>query len=91
MSNEEMKKELERLRAEVAALSASRAKEAAQAQEDKTTPEESPSSQATVDAKEVKSQMDELLELLETEVRDLPTITCLLVFSLGIVMGRFMR
>jgi hypothetical protein len=37
------------------------------------------------------SQLDELLELLEAEIKDLPTITCLIVFSLGILMGRFLR
>ena len=94
MSNEEMQRELERLRAEVAALSASRAREAEKTQQDEaaTAREESPGSTAEpVGANEMKSQIDELIKLLETEVRDLPTITCLLVFSLGILMGRFMR
>jgi creatinine amidohydrolase/Fe(II)-dependent formamide hydrolase-like protein len=40
---------------------------------------------------EVKSQLDELAALLEHEIRDLPTITCLTVFSLGILMGRLLR
>jgi hypothetical protein len=53
---------------------------------------ESPASEkAPKGAKEMKSQVDELVKLLETEVRDLPAVTCLLVFSLGILMGRFMR
>jgi len=40
---------------------------------------------------EVKSQLHELAELLENEIRDLPTITCLAVFSVGILMGRLLR
>jgi hypothetical protein len=38
-----------------------------------------------------KSQLEELAELLQTEIKDLPTVTCLAVFSLGILMGRLMR
>ena len=31
------------------------------------------------------------MELLEREMRELPTITCLAVFALGILMGRHLR
>jgi len=94
MSNEEMQQELERLRAEVAALSATRARVAEKTQQDETpaaSEESAASAQEPHGAKEMKSQVDELVKLLETEVRDLPAVTCLLVFSLGILMGRFMR
>jgi hypothetical protein len=40
---------------------------------------------------DVKGQLEELATLLEHEIRDLPTITCLAVFSLGILMGRLLR
>ena len=40
---------------------------------------------------EQKTQLEELGELLHAEIRDLPTITTLAVFSLGILMGRLLR
>ena len=39
----------------------------------------------------MRSQLHELTELLEAEIRDLPTITCLAVFTAGILLGRFLR
>lgn len=59
-----------------------------------STPSESANAKpADADAgeEEFKSQLDELAALLEHEIRDLPTITCLAVFSLGILMGRLLR
>ena len=50
-----------------------------------------PADEAEAGDEEVKSQLDELAALLEHEIRDLPTITCLAVFSLGILMGRLLR
>ena len=40
---------------------------------------------------EQRDQLEELGELLQQELRDIPTITCLAVFSLGILMGRLLR
>lgn len=48
-----------------------------------TSPEESSAS--------IDIQLHKLATLLEDEIGELPTVTCLLVFSLGIVMGRLMR
>ncbi len=94
MSKGETERELEKLRAEVAALSDAR-REAASA------PAESPPAVAEPAAvtppadaepqEASKTQMEELGDLLQAEIRDLPTITCLTVFSLGILMGRLMR
>lgn len=88
MTDSDTAKELEKLRADVAALSNAH-REAANA----------PAEPAAVsppavdeDLPEVtKTQMEELGDLLQAEIRDLPTITCLTVFSLGILMGRLMR
>lgn len=100
MSDEDIQRSLAQLRAEVAALSAARREAAA------APPAPEPVAQPDVPAgagadtgekngeraKEVQhTQLDELLELLESEIKDLPTITCLIVFSLGILMGRFLR
>ena len=95
MSNDETARELEKLRADVAALSDARREAAAQpAETPPTEPEPKPGEMEAVDevvTEEQKSQLEELGELLQAEIRDLPTITCLTVFSLGILMGRLMR
>ena len=95
MSNDETARELEKLRADVAVLSDARREAAGKA----TEPAQAAAETATVDTtaddmavtEEQKSQLEELGELLQAEIRDLPTITCLAVFSLGILMGRLMR
>ena len=91
MSKDDMQQELERLRAEVAALSKAK-------QEGKPLPgEESADSDSAQSENnqsfgdELKSQMEEMIELLETEIREQPAMTALVIFSLGILMGRFLR
>jgi hypothetical protein len=98
MSNDETTSELEKLRAELAALK--------EVQQTPATPSLAP--EASVKASlgqaessiaaalegvedEVKGQLEELATLLEHEVRDLPAVTCLAVFSMGILMGRLLR
>jgi hypothetical protein len=99
MSNDEMARELEKLRADVSALSEARNATATQpgeptAMEEKTQAEPdaaaSTGEEAPIPA-ETKSQFEELGALLQEEIRDLPTITCLTIFSLGILMGRLLR
>ena len=104
MSDKETQKELESLRAEVAALSKARAEE--RKQPPKQEPEPSPAAStaqvtaaAVVDAagididdpEAVQGHMDKLLAQLEHEIRDMPTITTLGVFSLGVLFGRLLR
>ena len=94
MSNDDTARELEKLRADVAALSDARRK-------DEVKPPEPPAGSADASPEPVqidleipeeqKSQLEELGDLLQAEIRDLPTVTCLAVFSLGILMGRLMR
>lgn len=104
MTGDDMHKELEQLRAEVAALSAARAsKQAAEAQSEKS-PVELPASnaddadgiieqarEAVADDAELKGQFDQLFEHLEQEIKDLPAVTTLAVFSLGVLFGRLLR
>jgi hypothetical protein len=104
MTGDDMHKELEQLRAEVAALSAARAsKQAAGAQSEKS-PVEPPASvaddadgiieqarEAVADDAELKGQFDQLFEHLEQEIKDLPAVTTLAVFSLGVLFGRLLR
>jgi hypothetical protein len=105
MSKDDVERDLAQLRAEVAALSAARKESAATPTASGPPPpvaDATSSTQtgaepetgvagATEAAEPEHSQLDELLELLEAEIKDLPTITCLIVFSLGILMGRFLR
>ncbi len=104
MADKDTQKELEQLRAEVAALSAAReSKQAAVAQSD-TDPIEQQRSEtddlngilenaqaAVADDAELKGQFDQLFEQLEQEIKDLPAITTLAVFSLGVLFGRLLR
>lgn len=95
MSKDETARELEKLRADVAALSDARREVAAKPAEpaavvaEATVPDTGASESAVNE--EQKTQLEELGDLLQAEIRDLPTITCLTVFSLGILMGRLMR
>lgn len=103
MTDKEMQKELESLRSEVAALSKARSNE--RKQESKPEPAVAAkettlgaaaavSEAAAIDINDpaaVQSQMDKLLAQLEHEIRDMPTITTLGVFSLGVLFGRLLR
>ena len=107
MSKDDTASELEKLRAELAALKEEQRQPAAPAPAQQA-PDPEMSTQASSghggssttaqaadgeegEEEDAKSQLEELAELLEHEIRDLPTITCLAVFSLGILMGRLMR
>ncbi len=46
---------------------------------------------AAVDDPELAGQFDQLIEQLEHEIKDLPAITTLAVFSLGVLFGRLLR
>ena len=93
MSKDETARELEKLRADVAALSDARREAAAEPAEPAPAPSERAPAAQVVDSlpEEQKTQLEELGDLLQQEIKDLPTITCLAVFSLGILMGRLMR
>jgi hypothetical protein len=99
MSKDALRRELDELRAEVAALSAARKQQEAAASSaagdtTKVPPAATPPPEAghnTHAEHKVKQQLDELFQLLERELRDRPTITCLAVFSLGILFGRHLR
>jgi hypothetical protein len=106
MSNEKMQKELESLRSEVATLSKARTAEQKKQPKTKTaeeTPSPTVASQAESasvaeaaaidvdDADAVQTQMDKLLKQLEHEIKDMPAVTTLAVFSLGVLFGRLLR
>ena len=104
MTGEDMQTELEQLRAEVAALSAARASKQADKSPPETVSAESRESEpdevssiienaqaAVADDAEIKGQFDQLFEQLEHEIKDLPAVTTLAVFSLGVLFGRLLR
>ena len=102
MTKDESQRELEKLRAEVAQLKAAKQEQAAQTAQAQQLAEEQavqesiteetvsaePESQETVNE---QAQVDELMALLGKEIKDLPTVTTLAVFSLGLLMGRYLR
>ena len=98
MRNEEIQAELAALRAEVVALAAARE----QAAEPDPGPEpEAPADASTLVAEEdgesggegegFKGEIQELMGLLESELRETPMVSGLVIFSLGILVGRFLR
>jgi len=99
VSSDETSLELKKLHEELAALQdAKRLQERATAEADAAAPEPKVVEEAVVQATaaedipdDQQSQLEELADLLHAEIKDLPTITCLAVFSLGILMGRLMR
>lgn len=92
MSSSDTAQELEKLRAEVAALRAAKEDTGAEPAKTEAAPDPAPEEpEAKESADHVKKQLTELADLLEMEIRDLPTITCLAVFTAGILLGRFLR
>ena len=89
MRNEEIKAEPAALRAEVVAL--------AEAREQGPEPAAEPDSSAVEDGgsetedEGLMGQVQELVELLENELRETPMVSGLVIFSLGILVGRFLR
>ena len=92
MRNEEIKAELTALRAEVVALAAARkeaeSQAAPQAQAIEKAHEES---EAAEEHEGFMGQVKELVELLEEELKETPVVSGLVIFSVGILVGRFMR
>ena len=92
MSNDDTARELEKLRADIAALQdAKREAKAAPPPDPEPVATAAPEPADVELPEEHRTQLEELGDLLQQEIRDLPTITCLTVFSLGILMGRLMR
>ena len=89
MSDSDVRAELDQLRKEVAALSAARK------QKRSATPESSDETASEPERGEsehvIKDQIEELIKLLQDEIRDMPAVTALAVFALGVLMGRLLR
>ncbi|MDG2381559.1 MAG: hypothetical protein P8N76_07785 [Pirellulaceae bacterium] len=97
MGKVSMEQELERLRAEVAELTArcdaaeSRGTDADEPTVDAVDPAPDSTTPTSGNDSVIKHQFEELMQLVEHEMRDLPTITCITVFTIGIIFGRYLR
>jgi len=89
MSVSDVQKELDQLRKEIAALSAARNKK----EPNWTQSDDNASSDAEAGdtEHEIKGQIEELIKLLQDEIRDMPALTALAVFALGVLLGRLLR
>lgn len=92
MRNEEIKSELAALRAEVVALAEARK----QSDSHPATPPEAIQegeyeSEAVAEGEGFLGQVKELVELLEEELKETPMVSGLVIFSVGILVGRFLR
>ncbi len=97
MRNEEIKAELESLRAEVRALAEARADAA---QDRAQEPRSDPASLSVEDGRSddepalhdgIRQQIDEVVELLEHEMKESPVVAGVAIFALGILVGRLLR
>jgi hypothetical protein len=90
MRNEEIKAELAALRAEVVALSQAR-QQTARPKEEEPAPVTAEETATESEREGLMGEIQELIELLETELRETPVVSGLVIFSLGILVGRFLR
>ena len=92
MRNEEIKAELAALRAEVVALAEARA-QTVQVKEEPEPPTLATEEEATPETQSegLMGEIQELVELLENELKETPVVSGLVIFSLGILVGRFLR
>ena len=92
MRNEEIKAELSALRAEVLALAEARKEAELQATpEAQAIQKAEEESEATEEHEGFMGQVKELVELLEEELKETPVVSGLVIFSVGILVGRFLR
>ena len=97
MANDDVKRELEALRAEVAALSKARSESRRERRAAGAGAEPDP--EAAVDESDessppefdIKNHLEDLVELLENEVKELPVAACLAIFVAGVLVGRITR
>ncbi len=92
MRNEEIKAELSALRAEVLALAEARKQSESRAA---SRPEALAASEDPTELEPENDgfmgQVKELVELLEEELKETPVVSGLVIFSVGILVGRFLR
>jgi hypothetical protein len=91
MGTSDVQQELDQLRKEVAALSAARKQKEPPITQDDGADEAPPDAEPGEQEHAIKDQIEELIKLMQDEIRDMPAVTTLVVFALGIIMGRHLR
>ena len=90
MSNDDFRKELERLREQVAALSKTkRPHDGTQRPEDEDETAAEAEQGETEHA--VRKQIEDIINMLKEEIHDMPAMPTLAVFMLGVLVGRYLR
>ena len=89
MSDAEVREELLQLRKQVAALSAARRQHKGKAE----PAEDDLASASGQDEGEptIKQQIEDLIKLVQDDIRDMPAMPTLAVFILGVLVGRYLR
>lgn len=89
MSDADLHAELLQLRKQVEELSRARKKQEAKAEHNEEEAEESPEHAETESA--IRQQIEDLMKMLQDEIRDMPAMPTLGVFVLGVLVGRYLR
>lgn len=89
MSDEDLHAELLRLRKQVEELSRVRKQQEAKAERDDEESEASDEHAETESA--IRKQIEDLMKMLQDEIRDMPAMPTLGVFVLGVLVGRYLR
>lgn len=89
MSDADLHAELLRLRKQVEELSRSRKQQEAKAQRSDEEAEASAEHAETETA--IRKQIEDLMKMLQDEIRDMPAMPTLGVFVLGVLVGRYLR
>ena len=90
MSNDDFRKELERLREQVAALSKTkRPHDGTQESDDEDDTATDAEQGETEHA--VRKQIEDIINMLKEEIHDMPAMPTLAVFMLGVFVGRYLR
>jgi hypothetical protein len=90
MTDADTQKELEDLKRQVAALSAARRTRGKAAPQPEVQTEPAAESTTTED-RSIASQVEELVGLLESELRDHPMVRGAAIFVAGLIVGRMLR
>ncbi|MEA3292041.1 MAG: hypothetical protein U9Q71_07055 [Pseudomonadota bacterium] len=96
MAKDDIRKELEELRAQLAALQAERESQVPAVDEalpeagDASEPDEPAEGLAHELGADVAAQIQELMEVLDKEIKEANPTTMLVVFALGVLVGRLL-
>ncbi len=96
MSDDDLRKDMREMRAQLAESSAAR--KAASPEATRASPPEEPAREPDLtedahteeDVTRLQSELDKLLESLDNELSEIPTATAVGIFALGVLLGRLL-